>query len=41
MVAGIVVIAVYVAVIGVLVLVYERPARRRAKISGRGGDFES
>jgi hypothetical protein len=35
------VIAVYAIAAGLLIFVYERPAKRRPKITGRGGDFES
>jgi hypothetical protein len=34
-------IGVFVIIIGALLIAYERPARNRKKITGRGGDFES
>jgi hypothetical protein len=35
------VIGVFVIVIGAFLAAYERPAKSRKKITGRGGDFES
>jgi len=31
----------FVIVIGAFIAAYERPAKSRKKITGRGGDFES
>jgi len=34
------VIALYAVAAGLLIFVYEKPAKKRQKITGRGGDFE-
>ncbi len=39
--AGIIVVAVFLVVVVLFVIRYERPAANRKKVSGRGGDFES
>jgi hypothetical protein len=38
---AIAVIALYTVAAGLLIIVYEKPAKKREKITGRGGDFES
>lgn len=35
------VIALFTIATGVLIYVYEKPAKERPRITGRGGDFES
>ena len=35
------IIAVFAIVIGTVIAAYERPAKSKKKITGRGGDFES
>jgi hypothetical protein len=35
-----IVIGAFVLVLGALLIAYERPARNKKKITGRGGDFE-
>ena len=39
--AGIIVVAIFLAVVVLFVIRYERPAANRKKMSGRGGDFET
>jgi hypothetical protein len=39
--AGIIVVAVFLVVVVLFVIQYERPAANRKKMSGRGGDFEA
>jgi hypothetical protein len=41
MMAGIIVVAAFLAVVAVFIIRYERPATNRKKVSGRGGDFEA
>lgn len=36
-----IVIAVFVAVVAVFIIRYERSGKKARKISGRGGDFEA
>jgi hypothetical protein len=36
-----IVIGAFAIILGVFLFVYERPAKDKQKISGRGGDFES
>jgi hypothetical protein len=40
-VAKFIIIGAFALVLGAFLIVYERPAKNRKKISGRGGDFES
>jgi hypothetical protein len=35
-----IVIGAFVLILGALLIAYERPARNKKKITGRGGDFE-
>ena len=35
-----IVVGAFVLVLGALLIAYERPARNKKKITGRGGDFE-
>jgi len=35
-----IVIGIFVAILVSLLIAYERPARSKKKITGRGGDFE-
>jgi len=35
-----IVIGAFAVVLGALLIAYERPARNKKKITGRGGDFE-
>jgi len=35
-----IVIGAFALVLGALLIAYERPARNKKKITGRGGDFE-
>jgi hypothetical protein len=37
---GIVIVALYAFLAGVLIFKYEKPKKNRGKITGRGGDFE-
>jgi hypothetical protein len=41
MMAGIIVVAGFLAVVAVFIIRYERPTSNRKKVSGRGGDFEA
>jgi hypothetical protein len=34
-------IGIFIAVVALFILVYEKPAKSKNKITGRGGDFES
>jgi hypothetical protein len=34
-------IGLFTVATGVLIFVYEKPTKKRPKITGRGGDFES
>jgi hypothetical protein len=34
-------IVLFVIIVGALIAAYERPAKSKKKITGRGGDFES
>ena len=34
-------IGIFIAVIALFILVYEKPAKSKKKLTGRGGDFES
>jgi hypothetical protein len=34
-------IGVFAIIVGALVAAYERPAKSKKKLTGRGGDFES
>jgi hypothetical protein len=36
-----IVIGVFVMIIAALLVAYERPAKSKKKLTGRGGDFES
>jgi len=36
-----VVVGIFAAIIAVLIVSYEAPARSKKKLTGRGGDFES
>ncbi len=38
---AIAVIALYAVAAGILIFVYEKPVKKRERITGRGGDFES
>ena len=35
-----IVVGAFALVLGALLIAYERPARNKKKITGRGGDFE-
>jgi hypothetical protein len=35
-----IVVGAFVLILGALLIAYERPARNKKKITGRGGDFE-
>jgi hypothetical protein len=37
---SLIVIGAFALVLGALLIAYERPARNKKKITGRGGDFE-
>jgi len=37
---ALIVIGAFALVLGALLIAYERPARNKKKITGRGGDFE-
>ncbi len=39
--AGIIAVGVFLVVVVLFVIRYERPAANRKKMSGRGGDFEA
>jgi hypothetical protein len=41
MTAVFVALGAFIAIIVVAIFVYEAPARKKNKLSGRGGDFES
>jgi hypothetical protein len=36
-----IVIGVFIMIVAALLVAYERPAKNKKKITGRGGDFES
>jgi hypothetical protein len=36
-----IVIGVFIMILAALLVAYERPAKNKKKITGRGGDFES
>jgi hypothetical protein len=40
MIAEILVFITFIGVVAVLLISYEKPAMKRKKITGRGGDFE-
>jgi hypothetical protein len=39
MIIGIAIFVAFIAIVAILIISYERPTKRRNKITGRGGDF--
>jgi len=39
MIVGIAIFAVFVGIVAILIISYERPTKSRRKLTGRGGDF--
>jgi len=35
------ILAAFIVILSVALIVYDRPAKKKEKITGRGGDFES